>query len=73
MASNPGMALYMWTQMQFVLFKTDSDCVAETWTRLDVLQLYIKGEFVGGADIVEEMNEKGELKQMLRWVWNSQK
>jgi len=31
-----------------------------------VLQLYIKGEFVGGADIIEEMNEKGELKQMLR-------
>jgi len=28
--------------------------------------LYIKGEFVGGADIVEEMDEKGELKQMLR-------
>lgn len=29
-------------------------------------QLYIKGEFVGGADIIEEMNEKGELKQMLQ-------
>ncbi|KAL0037604.1 hypothetical protein WJX77_004510 [Trebouxia sp. C0004] len=29
-------------------------------------QLYVKGEFVGGADIVEEMNEKGELKQMLQ-------
>ena len=31
-----------------------------------MLQLYIKGEFVGGADIIEEMNEKGELKQMLQ-------
>ncbi|KAA6418465.1 MAG: monothiol glutaredoxin- chloroplastic-like [Trebouxia sp. A1-2] len=29
-------------------------------------QLYIKGEFVGGADIIEEMNEKGELKQMVQ-------
>ncbi len=25
-------------------------------------QLYIKGEFVGGCDIVKEMFEKGELK-----------
>ena len=28
-------------------------------------QLYIKGEFVGGCDIVKEMFEKGELKKML--------
>ncbi|CAL5224467.1 g7159 [Coccomyxa viridis] len=28
-------------------------------------QLYIKGEFVGGADIIEEMNTKGELKELL--------
>ena len=28
-------------------------------------QLYINGEFVGGADIVEEMHTKGELKEML--------
>ena len=28
-------------------------------------QLYIKGEFVGGCDIVTEMFEKGELKQIL--------
>ena len=27
-------------------------------------QLYIKGEFVGGCDIVKEMFEKGELKKM---------
>tara|TARA_B110000971_G_scaffold197656_1_gene213659 strand:- start:630 stop:890 length:261 start_codon:yes stop_codon:yes gene_type:complete len=26
-------------------------------------QLYIKGEFVGGCDIVKEMFEKGELKE----------
>jgi len=25
-------------------------------------QLYVKGEFVGGCDIVREMNESGELK-----------
>ena len=29
------------------------------------LQLYIAGEFVGGADIVEEMHTKGELKELL--------
>jgi len=28
-------------------------------------QLYIKGEFVGGCDIVREMYESGELQQML--------
>lgn len=28
-------------------------------------QLYIKGEFVGGCDIVREMYETGELHQML--------
>jgi monothiol glutaredoxin len=28
-------------------------------------QLYIKGEFVGGSDIVMEMFQSGELKQML--------
>ena len=26
-------------------------------------QLYIKGEFIGGCDIVKEMFEKGELKK----------
>jgi monothiol glutaredoxin len=28
-------------------------------------QLYIKGEFVGGSDIVKEMFENGELQQKL--------
>lgn len=28
-------------------------------------QLYIKGEFVGGCDIVREMQASGELKQLL--------
>lgn len=28
-------------------------------------QLYVKGEFVGGSDIMMEMYEKGELQQML--------
>ena len=27
-------------------------------------QLYVKGEFVGGSDIVKEMFEKGELKKL---------
>jgi monothiol glutaredoxin len=29
-------------------------------------QLYIKGEFVGGCDIVREMYETGELQSLLR-------
>ena len=29
-------------------------------------QLYIKGEFVGGCDIVKELFENGELKTMLQ-------
>ena len=28
-------------------------------------QLYIKGEFIGGSDIMMEMYESGELKQVL--------
>ncbi len=27
-------------------------------------QLYIKGEFIGGADIVKEMMQSGELKEL---------
>ena len=29
-------------------------------------QLYIKGEFIGGCDIVKEMFEKGELQSKLK-------
>ncbi len=29
-------------------------------------QLYIKGEFIGGCDIVKEMFEKGELVSLLK-------
>ena len=29
-------------------------------------QLYVKGEFVGGSDIVREMAETGELEQLLK-------
>lgn len=28
-------------------------------------QLYIKGEFIGGSDILAELHESGELKQLL--------
>ena len=31
-----------------------------------VPQLYIKGEFVGGCDIIKELFEKGELKDILK-------
>ena len=29
-------------------------------------QLYVKGEFVGGCDIVREMHQSGELADLLR-------
>ncbi len=29
-------------------------------------QLYVKGEFIGGCDIVKEMFEKGELKELFQ-------
>lgn len=29
-------------------------------------QLYVKGEFVGGCDIVREMYESGELEQLMQ-------
>ena len=29
-------------------------------------QLYVKGEFIGGCDIVREMYESGELQQLLK-------
>ena len=29
-------------------------------------QLYIKGEFIGGCDIIKEMFEKGELQEKLK-------
>ena len=29
-------------------------------------QLYVKSEFIGGCDIVKEMFEKGELKDLLK-------
>ena len=28
-------------------------------------QLYVKGEFIGGCDIIKEMFEKGDLKNLL--------
>lgn len=31
-------------------------------------QLYVKGEFVGGSDIMREMHERGELAEMMRDV-----
>jgi len=31
-----------------------------------IAQLYVDGELVGGADIIEEMHGNGELKQLLR-------
>jgi monothiol glutaredoxin len=33
-----------------------------------VPQLYVKGEFIGGADIIGELHETGELKKILGTV-----
>jgi monothiol glutaredoxin len=29
-------------------------------------QLYVKGEFIGGCDIVTSMHESGELKELIK-------
>jgi monothiol glutaredoxin len=31
-----------------------------------VPQLYVKGEFIGGSDIMSEMYETGELQQLIK-------
>lgn len=31
-------------------------------------QLYIRGEFIGGCDIMREMYQSGELKQLLKGI-----
>lgn len=31
-------------------------------------QLYIRGEFIGGSDIMTEMHQNGELKQLLEGI-----
>ena len=31
-------------------------------------QLYIRGEFIGGCDIMREMYQSGELKQLLEGI-----
>jgi len=30
------------------------------------VQLYVDGELVGGADIIEEMHTKGEFKELVK-------
>lgn len=40
--------------------------VFSNWPTLP--QLYVKGEFIGGCDIVTEMDEAGELKGVLATV-----
>ena len=34
-------------------------------------QLYIKGEFIGGCDIMKEMYQAGELQQLLTGIANA--
>ncbi|OGT37750.1 MAG: monothiol glutaredoxin, Grx4 family [Gammaproteobacteria bacterium RIFCSPHIGHO2_12_FULL_37_14] len=32
-------------------------------------QLYIKGEFIGGSDIIAEMHEAGELQELIKRIF----
>ena len=41
------------------------NCIKEYSDWPTIPQLYVKGEFVGGSDIMMEMFESGELKQLL--------
>ena len=43
--------------------KREAIKVYSSWPTIP--QLYVKGEFVGGCDIIREMAETGELKQLL--------
>lgn len=38
-------------------------CSSRQWPTLP--QLYVKGEFVGGCDIVSDMHKSGELAELL--------
>jgi len=44
----------------------DAIKVYSDWPTLP--QLYIKGEFIGGCDIVTEMHQKGELAALLKGI-----
>ena len=44
---------------------TSEETCCESSNKSLLPQLYVNGELVGGADIVEEMHSKGELKQLL--------
>ena len=39
-------------------------CVSARWPTIP--QLYVKGEFIGGSDILMEMYEAGELQALLQ-------
>lgn len=41
------------------------DAIKEFTQWPTIPQLYVKGEFVGGCDIIREMHESGELKTLL--------
>ncbi|WP_374402630.1 Grx4 family monothiol glutaredoxin [Niveibacterium sp.] len=57
------------TQYASVNVLTDDDIrqgIKEYANWPTIPQLYIKGEFVGGCDIMKEMYQSGELQQMLQ-------
>ena len=56
----PSMSFRTWKSVQGIRqgIKAYSD-----WPTIP--QLYVKGEFVGGSDIMMEMYEAGELEQLM--------
>ena len=48
--------------MDYFSTRSPQDQEYNDWRRS---QLYVKGEFVGGSDIMMEMFESGELKQLV--------
>lgn len=44
--------------------KREAIKVYSEWPTLP--QLYVRGEFIGGADIVRDLNQKGELEKILK-------
>ena len=64
-----GVLNYMGVEFADVNVLADEDVRQGIKTYSDwptIPQLYVKGEFVGGCDIIKEMFEAGELQQMFK-------
>ena len=54
------------TENDVVLFMKGTPMFPQCGFSATVPQLYVKGEFVGGCDIVREMAQSGELEQLFK-------